>query len=204
MKQMKVALPDDLRGRLDAASAKSGRSVAEEIRTRLETSFERDVDADQPTRDVVEAVAAMAAETELEMGSAWHKDASAHFVFVEAILNRLERFRPKGPIEMPADADRPQATVTPAGTKNDAKSLLEQLARYIEFQLHRWGLGYSKSEMRRGLVEGRRIMMAAGFTMTEDEEAKGKPFRKDFDEQETRRKLHQQWKLDQQRKGKKS
>jgi hypothetical protein len=35
-------------------------------------------------------------------------------------------------------------------------------------------------------------------TVVEDEEAKGKPFREDFDEQETRRKL------DQQRKGKKS
>jgi len=35
MKQMKVALPDDLRARLDAASKKSGRSVAEEIRARV-------------------------------------------------------------------------------------------------------------------------------------------------------------------------
>lgn len=190
MKQMKVALPDDLRARLDAAAEKSGRSVAEEIRARLQTSFERDVDLDKTSRDFLEGVAAMPAEIELEMGSAWHKDASAHFVFGEVILNRLERFKPKGPIAMPAAADRPHATVTPAGTKKDAKSLLEQLARYIEFQLLRWGPGFSKSEMRQGLVEGHRRMMAAGFTITEDESAKGRPFDP----------LEEQAKFDQQRK----
>jgi hypothetical protein len=195
MKQLKASMPDELAERLEAASAKSGRSLSAEICARVEASFAQEA-VDKPTRDVVEAVAAMAVETELEMGSAWHKDASAHFVFGEAILNRLERFRPKGPLAMPADADRPHATVTPAGTKKDAKSLLEQLARYIEFQLQRWGLGYSKSEMRQGLVEGRRRMMAAGFTMREVEGVKGRPFEEVRDEQA---------KFDQQRKkGKKS
>src|SRR6516164_9020888 len=130
MQRIKVALPDDLRTQLDAASKKSGESVAEEIRRRVEASFAQEALA-KPTRDLLDDMVTIAIETELEMGSAWHKDASTHFVFGEAILNRLERSRPKGPLVMPADADRPHATVTPAGTKNDAKSLLEQLARFI-------------------------------------------------------------------------
>src|SRR5262249_22818410 len=100
MKQLKVALPDDLRARLEAASSKSGRSLADEIRVRVETSFA----ADQPTSVLLNDVATIAVETELEMGRPWYKDASAHFVFGETILNRLERSRPKGPIKMPADA----------------------------------------------------------------------------------------------------
>jgi hypothetical protein len=192
MKQMKVALPDFLRTKLDAASEKSGRSVAEEIRARVEASFTRDAVVDKPTQDVVEAVAEMAAAIELEMGSAWHKHAGAHYAFGEVILTRLERFRPKGPIEMPVQSDRPNATVTPVG-KKDAKSLLEMLARSIEFQLHQFGPGFSKSELRQGLVEVHRRAVASGEpTIREDEGAKGRPF-------------HEHEKLDQQRKkGKKS
>src|SRR5262249_13620223 len=162
MQRLKIALPAELRNELNAASARSGKSVAEEIRDRVAQSFALESGVDQPSRDFLEIVAAMPTEIELEMGKRWHTDAGAHFVFGEAILNRLERFKPKGAIAMPADADRPHATVTPTG--KDAKSLLEQLARYIEFQLHRYGAGFSKSEMRQGLVEGRRRMMAAGFT----------------------------------------
>jgi hypothetical protein len=191
MQRLKIALPDELRARLDGASAKSGRSVAEEIRRRCEQSFAQET-VDKPTQDVVEAMPEMAAAMELEMGSAWHKHAGAHYAFGQVILTRLERFRPKGPIEMPAQSDRPNATVTPVG-KKDAKSLLEMLARSVEFQLHQFGPGFSKSELRQGLVEVHRRAVAIGEpTFVEDEEAKGKPFREDFDEQETRRKLHQQ------------
>jgi hypothetical protein len=188
MQRMKIALSDDLRTRLDAASAKSGRSVAEEIRSRVEASFAQEA-VDKPTRDFLEGVPEMAVATELEMGSAWHKHAGAHYAFGQVILTRLERFRPKGPIEMPAQADRPLATVTPAG-KKDAKGLLEMLARSIEYQLHRFGPGFSKSELRQGLVEVHRRAVAGGEpTSVEVEGVKGRPFEEVFDEQ---RKLDQQ------------
>jgi Arc-like DNA binding dprotein len=200
-RQLKVSLPDSLRRQLDAAAKKSGESVAEEIRRRVEQSFAQEA-ADRVSRDFLERVAAMPAAIELEMGSAWHKDASAHFVFGETILNWLERFKPKGPLATPTDADRPHATLMLAGPKEDAKSILEALGRGIEFQLFRYGSGFSKSEMRQGLVEGRRSMIAAGFTRREVEGVKGRPFQEGFDEQE---KLDLQRKLDQQRKrGKKS
>ena len=175
MQRMKIGLSDDLRARLDAASAKSGRSVAEEIRSRVEASFAQEA-VDKPTRDFLESLPEMATLTELEMGRPWHKSPAAHYAFREVILTRLERFRPKGPIEMPAQADRPHATVTPVG-KKDVKSLLEMLARSIEFQLHQFGPGFSKSELRQGLVEVHRRAVAGGEpTFVEDEGAKGRPF----------------------------
>ena len=126
MKQMKVALPDDLRARLDAASEKSGRSVAEEIRARVEQSFTRDAVVDKPTRDFLEGVALMAAEIELETGAAWHKHAGAHEVFVQAVVSRLDGLKPKGSATF---GERPHATVF-----NDDPT---QLGALIEFRLRR-------------------------------------------------------------------
>jgi hypothetical protein len=136
MKQMKVALPDDLRARLDAASEKSGRSVAEEIRARVEQSFTRDAVVDKPTRDFLEGVALMAAEIELETGAAWHKHAGAHGVLTQAILSRLEVLKPESSIAFP---DRPHATV-PYVDPN-------QLGKIIEFRLRQYP-DFTRSPMR--------------------------------------------------------
>jgi hypothetical protein len=108
MKQMKVALPDDLRARLDAAGEKSGRSVAEEIRARIEASFARDAVVDKATRDFFEDLALLPAEIELETGAAWHKHAGSHAAFEQAILSRLARFKPGGPATF---GPRPRATI---------------------------------------------------------------------------------------------
>jgi hypothetical protein len=194
VKQLKASVPDELAEKLQRASAKSGRSLSAEICARVEASFTQET-LDATTRNFLASVPEMAIATELEMGRAWHKHAGAHYLFGQVILTRLERFRPKGPIEMPAQSDRPHATVTPAG-KKDAKGLLEMLARSIEFQLHRFGPGFSKSELRQGLVEVHRRAVASGEpTFVEDEGVKGRPFDP----------LDEQAKLDQQRKkGKKS
>ena len=108
MKQMKVALPDELRARLDAASKKSGRSVAEEIRARVEASFTRDAVVDKPTRDLHEGVALMAAEIALETGANWHEHAGAHETLEWAIKMRLRELKPKGSITF---GDRPHRTL---------------------------------------------------------------------------------------------
>jgi hypothetical protein len=107
MQRLKIALPDELRARLDAASAKSGQSVAEEIRSRVEASFAREV-GDAATRDFVEGAALMAAEIEREFGAAWHKHAGAHEMFTLTILARLKALKPQGSSEFGA---RPHATL---------------------------------------------------------------------------------------------
>ena len=122
MKQLKVALPDDLRARLETASSKSGRSLADEIRVRVEASFA----ADEPTGRFIEGVARISAEIELETGAAWHKHAGAHETFAQAILLRLRELKPEGPT---AFGDRPHATIS----SDDPY----QLASQIEFRLRR-------------------------------------------------------------------
>jgi len=95
MKQLKVALPDDLRVRLDAASEKSGRSVAEEIRLRVERTLELD-SMDGPTREFFKGLVLMPAEIQRETGTVWHKHAGAWAAFRQAILSRLKRLQPQG------------------------------------------------------------------------------------------------------------
>jgi hypothetical protein len=97
MQRFKIALPDELRAQLDAASTKSGASVAEEIRRRVEVSFTQE-DVDKPTRNFLHGLALMPAEIELETGAAWHKHAGAWAVFREAILRRLAQLKPEGTI----------------------------------------------------------------------------------------------------------
>jgi predicted DNA-binding protein len=141
MKQLKVALPDDLRARLDDASEKSGRSVAEEIRVRLETSLERDVDVDKPSTDFLENVARMAAEIARETGANWHQHAGAHEVLTLAIQQWLEPLKPKGPT---AFGNRPHATVS----TDDPR----QLAALIVYRLRRQP-GFTSSQTRQWMEE---------------------------------------------------
>jgi hypothetical protein len=159
MKQMKVALPDDLRARLDAASEKSGRSVAEEIRARVEASFTRDAVVDKSTRDFLEGLALLPAEIELETGAAWHKHAGSYEAFVQAILSRLIRYKPKGSTVF---GDRPHATVI-----NDDPN---QLGLLIEVLLYK-SPDYTNSPQRLLLEEAHQKMRA---DLHKREQKKGK------------------------------
>jgi hypothetical protein len=184
MKQLKVSLPDDLRALLDRASKKSGESVAEEIRRRVEQSFAQEA-VDKPTRDFLEGVALMPAEIELECGAPWHRHAGSFEVFVQAIVSRLDGLKPKGPI---AFGDRPHATVF-----NDAP---HQLGALIEFRLRRQP-DFSNSPTRRLMEEEHQRSRAehrksgTKIITRVDERMRGRPFQEVLDEQA---------KLDQQRK----
>jgi len=129
MQRLKVALPDDLRAQLDAASAKSGQSVAEEIRNRVEASFAREA-ADKPTRDFLQGVALMPAEIELETGANWHQHAGAHEVLAQAIRARLDELKPKGST---AFGDRPHATVFDDDPNQLGLMIEYRLRRYPDF-----------------------------------------------------------------------
>jgi hypothetical protein len=140
MQRLKIALPRDLRTRLDTASAKSGRSVAEEIRSRVEASFAQEASG-QPTSDLIQGIAGMAAEIERECGAAWDRHAGAHAALTQAILSRLESLKPKGST---AFGDRPHATVS-----GDDPN---QLGSMIEFRLRRQP-DFTSSGMRQLLEE---------------------------------------------------
>jgi len=171
MKQLKVALPDDLRARLETASSRSGRSLADEIRARVEASFAQEA-VDKPTRDFLEGVALMPAEIELETGAAWHKHAGAHAVFTQAILSRLEELKPKGST---AFGDRPHATVF-----DEDPTLLgdpTQLGAIIEYRLRRQP-DFTNSSTRQLMEEEHRMARLAqtGLRMEQAARRRGQKF----------------------------
>jgi len=95
VKQLKASVPDELTARLEAAATKSDRSLSAEILARLEASFARDA-LDKPTRDLLDGLALMPDEIEIETGAVWHKHPGAWAVFRQAILRRLAELKPEG------------------------------------------------------------------------------------------------------------
>jgi hypothetical protein len=161
MKQMKVALPDHLRARLNAASEKSGRSIAEEIRARVEQSFTRDAVADTATRDFLEGVALMAAEIERETGANWHQHAGAHETLEWAIKFRLRELKPKGSTEF--GDRRPHATLFYTDPY--------QLGPIIEVRLRRMP-DFTNSDTRRFMEEEHQRLRAENEQLKRDQQKK--------------------------------
>lgn len=95
MKQLKVSLPDDLRARLEAAAAKSGNSLGEEIRHRIEQTLEKDVRG-AVIGVLLDDIEQLAELVKFDVGQDWHATAGAHAVFRSAVLALIEQHRPKG------------------------------------------------------------------------------------------------------------
>jgi hypothetical protein len=93
MKKLQVGLPDDLRGQLDAAADKSGNSLGEEIRQRLERTIEQDA-IDPVTRELLAGIVNLAAAVQTDIGATWHAHQEVHAVFAAAIAQRLAALKP--------------------------------------------------------------------------------------------------------------
>jgi hypothetical protein len=103
MKQLKISLPADFRARLDAAIAASGRSLADEIRTRVERTFLDDA-VDKSTRGLQDFVSALATLVRLETDHDWHAHPFAHLAMRRGLTARLARLKPAGdPVLGPDD-----------------------------------------------------------------------------------------------------
>jgi hypothetical protein len=89
MKKLQISLPDDLRDRLDAVIAKSGNSLGEEIRQRLERTLLQD--ADPKTAKLLAAIQDFAVWTRLYTDHAWHQHPAASRALRRAILARIAR-----------------------------------------------------------------------------------------------------------------
>jgi hypothetical protein len=141
MQRLKIALPEELRARLDAASKKSGESVAEEIRRRVDASFAQEA-IDKPTRDFLDGLALMPAEVELETAAAWHKHVGAYGVFREAILRRLARLKPEGTI---AFGKRPHQAIPGDDPEGIGLSIEEHLWTDPNYTHSAWRAAMEKS-----------------------------------------------------------
>lgn len=137
----------DLRARLDSAAKTSGRSIADEIRTRVELSFMRDVLMDEQTLEFLDGLALMPPEIERETGGVWHKHAGSFAVFKEAILKRLSRLKPEGSF---AFGKRPHQAVP----LDDP----EGIGSWIEMQLNT-DPTFTSSRLRQELERSHRQMM---------------------------------------------
>src|SRR5262245_4422164 len=95
MKQLKVSLPDDLRERIEKASADSGLSLGEEIRRRLERTLDEDAQ-DVKTRELVDDIRRLAvmvfAHTHAK--HRWHAHPKSHEALTEAVATWLEGLKP--------------------------------------------------------------------------------------------------------------
>jgi hypothetical protein len=94
MKQLKVALPDSLRASLEESAKRSGRSLADEIRTRLERTFIDDT-AGLPIRALLYAIEHLAKLVQVQTGYEWHVHPIANDTLLAAITSRFARIRPK-------------------------------------------------------------------------------------------------------------
>jgi hypothetical protein len=90
--QIAVAVPDDLRERLIAESTVRGISVAEEVRQRLDRSFEEDdFYASRPDlRELVAMVITMARMVERATGEKWNEHDATGYLLQLAITRHLE------------------------------------------------------------------------------------------------------------------
>jgi hypothetical protein len=102
MKPLKVALPSDLRDRLERSAAEHGHSLGLEIRERIEQSFGWE-QFDPQTHLLLLLIGRLAFLTKPQTGHAWHEHPGAAKVFQQAVVSLLARWRPKGdPVLDPA------------------------------------------------------------------------------------------------------
>ena len=93
MIQTAVRLPQSLRERLSSAGGEGG--LGEEIRRRLEASFEADkAPVDPKTRKLLEEIERLALNTPLDVP--WYADGDAFEVFKNAIVATLAKYQPSG------------------------------------------------------------------------------------------------------------
>jgi hypothetical protein len=97
-----LRLPRQLHTQLKRAA--SGRSVSEEMRSRLERSLLRDLADDAPTRALTEAISELARNVKPYYG-AWHENSYAYAVFKVAVESLLAKMRPKGEPVAPSSTD---------------------------------------------------------------------------------------------------
>jgi hypothetical protein len=99
---MGVALSDYLRRKLAATSAAANVSVAEEIRRRLEMSFENDALDDQ-TQHLVSAAIWIAGDITLQAGAYWHATQKGRQAVAAGIRLYIETMLP--PVQAGAGED---------------------------------------------------------------------------------------------------
>jgi hypothetical protein len=106
--QTSLRLPASLRDRVAKAAAAAGHGLGEEIRERLERSFEgASANADPKTRELLASIARMADEL-TDYYPPWHSDPFSFRAFLTAVNKFLVRnYRPPGDLNNPEPKPKP-------------------------------------------------------------------------------------------------
>jgi hypothetical protein len=106
MKQLKISLPDELRAKLDEAAAASGKSVAEEIRSRVEQTFREESQAqweDDKMRGLYDAIHWLALNIHLNMEAKWHQNQHVMSALLDGVRSYMLEHQ-RDDVEISADA----------------------------------------------------------------------------------------------------
>jgi hypothetical protein len=145
--QFKITLGEDLRSKLGEVSALNGRSIAEEIRQRLEMSF--DIQGDGHTLDLIYALLFLANETVRDFGSTWWGDERARSAFMAAIADQIQSY----PIDPNTRGARPLITLgtreQQAGPDDPAEVIGRAIARNYRRLVRPLGLTLGKFDIHR-------------------------------------------------------
>jgi hypothetical protein len=91
--QLTVALPPETRIHLTETARAEGRSIAEEVRQRLNKTIEWDK-LDPVTVELIEGLERIATLLRTDFGAEWHDNPRAHEAFVTAVNQRLGAYAP--------------------------------------------------------------------------------------------------------------
>jgi Arc-like DNA binding domain len=98
-----LRMPDGLRGQLEAAAKKSGRSASQELLARLNSSFarERDQGRDPATRALCFLLAELADKIRWPKSRTWQRDPFIFKAFKMAFAQVLDALEPSGEVNPP-------------------------------------------------------------------------------------------------------
>jgi hypothetical protein len=128
MTQLKVGLPDHLRSKLETAVEETSQSLGEEIRQRLERTFDEDR-LPATTRKLIADIVELAEDVEIDQFAQWFLSPRAQEIFAVAVVARIKAYLPDGPdpLRNPDDQRDPYTVGLTIELLNRRKSSNERL-----------------------------------------------------------------------------
>jgi hypothetical protein len=106
-RQLGVALDDQVRALLENLASKSDRSIADEIRNRIERTIDQDV-FDPATRKLGLAIMELAHGIQENSGCRWYEQPKAHEALAEGVTTLIEGLKPPATAEDQWGPDDPR------------------------------------------------------------------------------------------------
>jgi hypothetical protein len=133
VKQLKVNLPTDLRAKLEASSKAADRTLADEIRQRLEQTFQP-IKIEPHLRELIRLIRWLAILVKSETGHDWYNHPARLRIFEEAIAAYFKRLKASPPLDGKpefAPGELPEQQMLPSDKLQEKGVGLEVIAHFI-------------------------------------------------------------------------